>query len=783
MPGIGADDGWRPRPRRSDPHAGGAGRRAGYRKVRREVHRPVLPSGVPVHFAGPVTFRMFAARSPVLLRLAVLPVDALADRAPGPEAEPADSLRALAADPFLREAVELSSDSLAGMLRRIEDGADLPPKRLARVAESLTKYALRITGRPTPFGLFAGVAAAELGPRAQVGTGAAHRKFVRPDAGWAASVSEAYLGEAEPTDRVRVVSNDLCFVRGDSLHSPWVPAVGGAAGVRAFSVRYGPAVRFVYERAARPVGLRGLVAMLAEQPDLVRSAESAERIVRRLLRMRFLLSSLAPEALGGARRPAPDGPEADPLPGEARAALERYARTPVGGGRRELAAADRALRTRHGFPCPPLQVDLRMDASVTVPEAVGAELAEAAAVLWQLTPREGLFPHLDAYTRAFVERYGTGRAVPVGELLDPHAGLGLPAGYRTGAPRPAGAGVDRRRAARDALLAELVHGSLAGGGEEIVLDQAAVLRLAGGRAEDRSAPESLELCAQVLAAGLEELDRGDFRLVLARHGGSEAAGTSAGRFAHLLGTERIRALMAPDGDDSRLHAQVCYQPASPRHLNIGQVPRVLPYLLPVGVFADRTDRQVIDWRELDVLADDEDRLRLVRRTDGREVVVRKPHLLGADRSAPPLVRFLLEISAGGSSVWAPWSWGALEAMPFLPRVRYGRVVLRLARWKLSAPLLREDLPPEEWRAELARWRARLGVPRRVQSAAADETLSLDLDDPLHQRLLRQESRNREVEICEDPAAYPAAYGWIGGLAHELTLSLVRRHRPPAPAPP
>ena len=66
----------------------------------------------------------------------------------------------------------------------------------------------------------------------------------------------------------------------------------------------------------------------------------------------------------------------------------------------------------------------------------------------------------------------------------------------------------------------------------------------------------------------------------------------------------------------------------------------------------------------------------------RELSLAAGHMLNAAAS-PPLCRQLLELASDGMTSLAPFDWGPLATMPFLPRVRSGRVVLHPAQWRLG----------------------------------------------------------------------------------------------------
>ncbi|MGO4422132.1 lantibiotic dehydratase, partial [Streptomyces sp. MCAF7] len=100
---------------------------------------------------------IFEVREPVLVRIASRPRDR-AESVINAD-DPVPGIRSLAADPLLQQAVHVASGSLALSLRRLgddEEAAAYGRKRTLSAARTLTRYARRSGGRPTPFGLFAG---------------------------------------------------------------------------------------------------------------------------------------------------------------------------------------------------------------------------------------------------------------------------------------------------------------------------------------------------------------------------------------------------------------------------------------------------------------------------------------------------------------------------------------------------------------------------------------------------------------------------------------------------
>ncbi|MFF9482809.1 lantibiotic dehydratase [Streptomyces sp. NPDC014733] len=731
-----------------------------------------------------------------MLRAPVHPVDA--SPRPAPEGEgaastgetdgPAAALRALADGPMVREAVEIASPPLAGLLTKVlDEGQDVAPDRLHRAVRALTSYRLRMRGRATPFGLMAGVAPVRFaapGEQPRVRFGAAHRRAVRPDRAWLTGLVAAWERRPEVLRHLPVVVNSLCRVRGGRLVLSQVPQSGrdGAErttrAVREVSLRHSKAVAAVLELAHRPVPGADLAAALQQRfPGL--TEEAADRLIGQLVRADVLLTRARPpleevDPLGhvldvcGAvgNENLPELAELDGV----RKELLRYAESPLGEGvpeLRDVAAGMRRLRPGTDL----LQVDLALDAEVRLPAAVAEEAARAAALLWRLSPDTAGPAHLREYHQAFLERYGTGRAVPLAEALDPDAGLGAPAGYRR-PPSPRTAPGDAPDQERARALAALAQEALLTGASEVVLDDdhPFVRRFAE---DGDGAPETLEICGRLLAPDADAMAAGDFRFVLVN--GSRQAGSLLGRFGYLFDTRsagELAALVgkgdAPEpaprgaGAEDTVRAQVAVRPGDVRIGNIAQVPQLLDHLLPVGCYADPGDPSVLDPRDLAVCAD-LDGLWLVDTATGRRVEPAVLHMLNVAECLPNVSRFLCEIAESGRRTWSMWSWGGASVLPRLPRVRYGRTVLSAAHWT-PGPELRAPEPPfAQWWEAFRDWQRRWAVPDRVQVGWGDRFVRLDLTRPGHARLLRRELlRGDRVHLREVPEENGLPDGWLHG---------------------
>nr|WP_245880842.1 lantibiotic dehydratase [Streptomyces zhaozhouensis] len=670
----------------------------------------------------------------------------------------------------IRTAVGTSSPALARRVDALVAGGPASPRRVRRAALSLASYLLRWQRRPTPFGLFAGVAPLQIGGEPKARWGTEHRVVPRADALWMASVVERLQTSPELLARLRVVAVDVGQRRGARWVVPGAPtgARSGELAPLEVSVRHTPPVAAALEMAKTPVEVGELRDRLVERFP-ASGVERVTALLRGLIAEKLLLTSLwapmtCPDALGhvcgelaSAGAVHIDGVRE--LTGALLALRDGLAGAQPAQDT-ALAGLSHRMRALSDAGETPLVVDTALDCDVRVPETVVREAEEAVGVLHRLSPHPAGHDAWRDYHGRFRVRYGTGAVIPVLDLVA-DSGLGFPAGY-LGSPyhRPV-----RRQDERDRALLALVQLATLDGTGEILLTVRLIADLTSG--EVRPSPR-VEVAFEIHAPTREALAGGSFQLLIT---GTPRPGSSmAGRFAQLLPAEPRAGVAdsyrSPSPDV--IAAQLSFTPRRRRNENITRALPLLPHVVPLGEHRAPADG-LIPVTDLAVSAH-EDGFRLVRLSTGQRVEPRVPHALEAGVHTPPLARFLAEVATARCSVYASFDFGGAARLPYLPRVRYRRTVLAPARWLLTAG----ELPPrtastQEWTAELAAWRCRLRVPHRVTLVEHDQRLPLDLTHPVHRLLLRGRLDTlRRLELRED--LRPQNDGWLGR-AHEVLLPL------------
>lgn len=671
------------------------------------------------------------------------------------------------------EAIEVASPLLARRLRAIRAGEIEKPRQIRKAGMSLACYLLRMRHRATPFGLFAGIAPARFGAETSMRWGDQHQAVARADAVWLSDIITSLESCPELLRRLPVVADNTCFVRDGQLVVPHQQQPQGQGdGPAEVSLRHTRAVDIALSTARSPLPVGILVEKIAaEYPGV--PATTVDKLLSELVAHRVLISSLRPpmtvtNTLGHVTEQlitvrAHTIPEvADPVRRlcEIQGALARHNRVAPAARLAVRASVTERMTSLSHIVEQPLTVDLRLDCDAVLPLDVAREAERAMEAIVRLSPFPSGPPVWRDYLGRFLERYGPGALVPVKELIDPTRGLGFPAGYRGSLlEKPAPHLTDQ-----DEQLLALVQRATAEGAREVVLTDHDLDRLTVGT--PATLPAHTELSFHVQAPTRAALNSGDFRLVI--KGLSLGAGTVTGRFLDLLDEsdrDRIATTYAnlPTLTVGALRTQISSPPLWPRTENVSRAPEVLPAVISLA-----EHRSGLPLDDLAVRGDIQG-LCLISLSRGRAV---EPALLNAvqlTNVTHPLARFLSELPRSRAAVLSPFSWGAANRLPYLPRIRYGRTVLSAARWRVITP----DLIDGD------SWRARYGIPETVCLGESDQRLHLRLHTESHLQLVRDEL-NRAGHATLYEAAESNAHGWFGGRAHEITLALASTQ---APAPP
>jgi lantibiotic biosynthesis protein len=703
---------------------------------------------------------LYAASDLFLLRAPVLPADTFAKLrkgapAPVPPGAPdstaalADArsagrrtLRELAALPRVHQAIQVASPSLAAALSGLDDGA--------RQYAALHRYLIRMSTRPTPMGLFAGVAAGtfENDSRsgiAMVGGDPVRMTRTRADSAWLGQVVEQIERDPAARDSLRVRVNALLHRFGTAVALVKLADEGEAERIELTIT--GPTA-VALELAEHNPTFGELAAGLAHSFPAA-PAEKIRRLLDRLTDLGVLLADLLPApteplpeihllkrlidqgvrtgAVHGLTRMRQLADDVDRCAGRCPAAVAR------------LEAHQRAMTP--AFTGPTFQLDTALALErTTMPADIGAAAVDAAELLMRLGCEQQRFPHIADYHQVFVEAYGIDSELPLLDVLSPETGLGPPNEYRQPSrrlPWPQQPGPVHPN--RDRALVELAVHAARDGRFAVDLDDELVDRLTAWRPDEgHSRPRTAQdLLFQLAADSPEAIRDGRWRLVLSavgNYGGWQGFSRFFDLFdeatvARVRDQQRLQEALRPDA----LFAELNYSIRHSRGGNLSSHPPTRGYEVCVNTAPTGPPVQQIALSDIMIGADG-NHFYLRSRSLGRDLVVTQSYAVSPHR-APNICRALLEFSADGYTPLCLFHWGVAARAPFLPRLTRGNIVLAPARWTIGAATFPDSADPDDFFRACQRWRRRWQVPRYtylIENAYAypDNQLLLDLDHPM-----------------------------------------------------
>lgn len=750
----------------------------------------------------------------LLLRTPLLPFDELAAwganlRAPHADASNLASaleedrrelrawLRDLLARPEVLEALYVASPPLLEALDVWREDPD--SKKGLRAEEALVRYAVRLTSRATPFGLFAGCTVGRVGEATRLRLDGSLRRHSRLDMDYLVWLAHELNQDRALRRSFRYFPSSSLYRAAGRLRYAESRLDGRIISYHLVAVEPNEFLDAALARAEHGASFEEIAAaVVASDPDGEIGAEDAESFVDELIDSQLLVSDLWP---------AITGPEAVHTMIEGLARIDHAGAAVLGAVHQELRTIDAqgfghaperyrdvARKLEEALPKRDdnrylYHVDLFKDGQVVLGRAVMDEIAHGIELLCRLSGTTVTDP-LEAFRDQFIERYGEGRLVPLVEVLDDEVGIGLPS-VGTGSnasPLLAGLSFPAGRevlkipwARREEFLLEKLTAALAARSPTIEITED---ELAPFEREPRNPlPDGLQAMVSLAAASEEAIAAGDFRVRVRGFFGPSGA-RIAGRFCHgdrelMQGVlDHLRAEESLDPDV--VFAEVVHLPTG-RVGNISSRPLLRAYEIPfLGVSGAPREQQIPIDDLFVTMAGGE--VRLISKRLGKRVTPRltSAHNFAFDGLA--LYQFLGMLQDQGVLRGLIWSWGVLARLPFLPRLCSGRLVLSPAHWRIAAGELAEAGTRRGADRYLAtrRWREQRGIPRQVLLDDGDNELFIDFENVLsldsffaHLRKFGEAMLN---DLWPAPSELPVT-GPEGRFVSEFVVPFERRREP------
>lgn len=624
--------------------------------------------------------------------------------------------------PSFRTALAIASPVLFRLFER-ENGARVD----RRAALRALAYAIRIASRCTPFGTFALVGEAAVGPETTITFDPARMATrTRIDMAYFETYAQALEAEPARRDALEVVASDAVIERGARLHiiharrTSQSATTAGGWDHTAISVRSTPAVEFVRSFASTPRRMRDIASAVSREFEIDEARGC--RLVETLYEAGLLLSTIRPYPVSSGC-----GPIVHPaLESDFAAATHAAA---MFDAAEDFRSPEMLAKTVAALPVPPEgdQLPLQIDAARRFMGTLGNVVLRDVEEFARICTHGAVFDLLRDYAQSFVARYeGFERVVPLLELTDPQLGLGAP-------PISAPADADYASSEQHAALLALLATSLRNGDREIAMQKEDLARYIGSELPESALSSAIEMSVVISAPDTEALDRGEY--LIGRGSGlvTDAAARTYGRFADMLGDEMLargRALVRRAAPAGCIEAELVYATPFARTVNVTQRPRMVDWEVVAG-FPTSSNAQRLPMNDL-VVGLTSEGFAVYSRSLSKRIVIRETHAMNTPEIAPGPIRFLSLLARKPSMMHGGFRWYRLSSAPYLPRVRCERLVLSPEQWNVPVATIRDD-------ARLSQWLARWGAGPRVVLCVGDNRLALDLSTTVGREVLRDQT--------------------------------------------
>ncbi|GKX31629.1 hypothetical protein SH1V18_41090 [Vallitalea longa] len=694
-----------------------------------------------------------------ILRMPILSTDVFNNHLKSLKEPILNGLWEIVQEPLIREAIAVSSISLLDALTYLSP--DSPERKREQVAKSLLRYLIRMSTRPTPFGLFSGVAYGEYGEHYRIDLKKAEhfKKRTRPDMEWLYRIIAKLENDSSIRNQLLVKTNTMAYEVGNRTYLPYLNRLdnirknGANFEIERTSISTTSAVEQALHLAKTPIALEELVSKIScEYPDT--SYEQINQFVNELLKQELLISNLRPplldiepfkhllksmESIKGMEQLKSTLQNISSL-------IDEYNKVPIGDGEksyREIVRKMKQVIESKNY----LQVDMKVETNgVTLPLCVKEEVEKSAEALWRISSSELGLVHMIGYKADFIKKYGMSREIPVLELLDEEIGLGAPATYEYP--------LSKRRLSNDEteygkrkkyLLSQWLMTVLLNGEQELNLGDDKIAALEGKETDSCYAPRSFEMFFTIISNSVESMEECDFTLISGATPLSYGAGKSIGRFADIMGSKLHNNLkyigkIEQELCSDMILAELVYLPIEGRAADVSLTYNNREYEINMGTTSSKETEKIISLSDL-VVGIDEKGFYLRSMKLGKEVIAVTNHMLNTSNS-PNIYRFIRELTQERQKNIEIFQWGELNSLPFLPRVKYRHCILSPARWILNKQTFpyTGEMEREEWIDKFNVYRRKWKLPRYIYLTQADNRLLLDLEESEHINEIRREFR-------------------------------------------
>jgi len=655
----------------------------------------------------------------------------------------------------LKEALAIASDDLL----KAASNSDLVAKRKSsnQIRSSLVKYFIRLSTRPTPFGLFSGISIGKFGSVSNItiSDSRRHIKRARLDMEWIYGIIKKMEADNNIRRHLGVRFNDFTFANGSRIEKPnktflQIEESSNDVPELSTSIRYTGQVKAIETKCSDFHSFSVLLDNIISQNHTV-PVEKIETFLSQLLENEYLLSKLRPPLINTdmlvyilhVLDTIKDVEEVSLYVQnlkEIQKNIVDYNATPIGERMDIYSETIRLQKELH--ECKNyLQVDMKTHIESNVLDLNSkAELEQFVSAMLRIAPIEKTSDEMTRYMELFLERYGHSAEVPLLELLDVDKGLGTPMHFQSDkinhiVPK-------RQEHIKEQRISNLLERklllALREGKKSIAITESDIDHICKDEVFD-SVNHPMN-CSQ------------SFELYLLPHLGydysftflsmSEGFGKTFGRFSDLLTADEYHLLKEGFDENKNLYdeyivVEIAELPASGRVSNVSINNSEYDYQIALTTTPCK-GKQILSIRDVYIGIDPmRNQFYIKSKSLDKKLIVTMTSMLNPMHSSNSL-RFLTEISTVRKKRISDGIYSIIGTpYEYSPRITYGKIIIKPETWVISKDILgvtqdiNKKLSNDAIKESFEHFRQKWALPRYVFLNEGDNRLLLDLDNLDH----------------------------------------------------
>ncbi|HHS2995131.1 TPA: lantibiotic dehydratase [Staphylococcus argenteus] len=646
----------------------------------------------------------------------------------------------------MKESILTTTFNLYRTLQKINFDGD--NKKVRDAKESLLKYLIRMSTRPTPFGLLSGINIGHfVNEPTRLKVGNSIQKYVKVDGEWLYKLISYIESNDEYYQNLKVIWNNKAHIVNDRIYLNEQSAIYlNNNKDTSFSIKNSELLMFIKTTVMHNNITFSNLAEKINQEFEIHDISKVKAYIHNLVSKEIIYSTIRPPLTNNdnlnyiLNKLSLHNDDYVEKIREIQKLISAYEKTAIGFG--EKLYKDIVQHMKALFKCKNyLQIDTKIDMiNNQLHQDIATNISEAAYLLWLLSRNNIGFTDLKVLHNRFIEKYGFEQLVNVKDLLSDITGFGTTIFQE-----------DETDGNNIVMLKQKFLHALKNSDEIVINEKDVESLINDNEINPYHAPMSADVYAEIYLGRF--YNQYNELIVISPITVSLNAGATFGRFHHLIDTETLEKLEHEKAhyyqkmmrDDNVEMISLNNIPKYPRNHNVLTNHDSYEYSLNLGS-SNSDSKYEVNLDDIYV-GSTFNKLYLYSCQLNKRLLFESNNMFNFLKESN-LYRLLREISMESVKSIEPMNDVSIDSFSYSPRIRYKNVILKPAYWKINEMVL--PLPKnEEWDQQFLKYKQQFNIPTMVNLVYGDNKLLLNLSLVNHRYLLMKEyKKHKRVRLVE-----------------------------------